>query len=64
MDTLFITNRGGQSLSGRFCELLKDVCLFDVVVGYFYSSGFYALSKALQKQRRYESLSVLEQVRK
>ncbi|HOV39411.1 MAG TPA: phospholipase D-like domain-containing protein, partial [Spirochaetales bacterium] len=52
MDTLFITNRGGQSLSGRFCELLKDVCFFDVVVGYFYSSGFYALSKALQKTEK------------
>mgnify|MGYP000872491005 CR=1 FL=1 len=52
MDTMFITNRQGQSLGDRFCELLHDARFFDVLAGYFYSSGFYALSKALQKTEK------------
>ena len=46
-DTTFITNEGENNLRDRFRVLIKDTRFFDVLVGYFYTSGFYALHKAL-----------------
>ena len=38
-DKTFITNEKGQTLQSRFASLIKDTVLFDVLSGYFYSSG-------------------------
>ena len=48
----FITNEKGNTLLDRFNALVKDTTLFDCLVGYFYSSGFYALEKALEKTEK------------
>ena len=53
-DTTFITNEDERTLLDRFRVLIKDTQFFDVLVGYFYTSGFYAL---------YESLETTEKVR-
>ena len=45
----FITNEENQSLKERFRTLIKDTSFFDCLVGYFYSSGFYAVYPALEK---------------
>jgi len=47
-DTKFITNEAGQTLRDRFRVLIKDTRLFDVLVGFFYTSGFHALYKSLE----------------
>lgn len=47
-DITFITNQEGQTLKDRFNELIKDVKFFDVLVGYFFASGFYAIYKSLE----------------
>ena len=47
-DRTFITNEGENTLKERFRVLLKDTRFFDVLVGYFYTSGFYALHKPLE----------------
>ena len=44
----FITNEENQSLKERFRALIKDTSLFDCLVGYFYTSGFYAVYPALE----------------
>lgn len=51
-DLSFITNERNQSLRDRFEVLIKDTAFFDCLVGYFYSSGFHALYKSLQKTKR------------
>jgi superfamily II DNA/RNA helicase len=48
-DTTFITNEGEKNLRERFRVLIKDTRFFDVLVGYFYTSGFYSLYKSLEK---------------
>ncbi len=40
-DLTFITNEGQTTLLGRFNDLIKNTQRFDVLVGYFFSSGFY-----------------------
>jgi hypothetical protein len=40
-DLTFFTNEEGQTLLDRFKVTLKSVQFFDVLVGYFRSSGFY-----------------------
>lgn len=47
-DTTFITNESGKSLKDRFSALIKDTRFFDVLVGYFYTSGFYAIYPTLE----------------
>lgn len=42
-DLTFFTNEDGQKLEDRFKRTLKDVQYFDVLVGYFRTSGFYRL---------------------
>ncbi len=46
-DTTFITNEGENNLRDRFKVLLTDTRFFDVLVGYFFTSGFYTLLKSL-----------------
>lgn len=47
-DLTFITNDTGHSLKDRFQSLIKDTRFFDVLVGYFYTSGFYAIYPSLE----------------
>jgi superfamily II DNA/RNA helicase/HKD family nuclease len=47
-DLTFFTNEEGNTLLGRFKSTLKDTQQFDVLVGYFRSSGFYQLQDALE----------------
>lgn len=42
-DLTFFTNEDGQKLEDRFKKTLKDVKYFDILVGYFRTSGFYKL---------------------
>ncbi|BCT55304.1 helicase-related protein [Dehalococcoides mccartyi] len=51
-DTTFITNEGENNLRERFKILLSDTRFFDVLVGYFYTSGFYTLLKSLQSTEK------------
>ena len=53
-DLTFFTNEEGSSLLSRFKSTLKDTQLFDVLVGYFRSSGFYQL---------YDSLEPIDKIR-
>ncbi|MCX6580802.1 MAG: SNF2-related protein [Candidatus Aminicenantes bacterium] len=46
-DLTFFTNEAGQDLLDRFKVTLKDTHLFDVLVGYFRSSGFYQLYRSI-----------------
>lgn len=47
-DLTFFTNDKNQSLLGRFKATLADTQLFDVLVGYFRSSGFYQLYDSIE----------------
>jgi superfamily II DNA/RNA helicase len=47
-DLTFITNEPKKNLLDRFKVLIKDTQFFDALVGYFYTSGFYALYKSLE----------------
>jgi superfamily II DNA/RNA helicase len=51
-DTTFITNEGEKNLLERFRVLIKDTRFFDVLVGYFYTSGFHALYKSLESTEK------------
>jgi superfamily II DNA or RNA helicase len=51
-DLTFITNEDGNTLLDRFNALVKDTTFFDCLVGYFYSSGFYGLEKALDNTKK------------
>ncbi len=51
-DQTFITNKDGVSLLDRFNQLIKGTSYFDVLTGYFYSSGFKALHKSLDKTKK------------
>ncbi|MAG85846.1 MAG: helicase [Flavobacteriaceae bacterium] len=51
-DLSFITNEENQSLKERFEVLIKDTSFFDCLVGYFYSSGFYAIYPSLESTEK------------
>lgn len=51
-DRTFITNEEGNTLQDRFRILLKDTSFFDVLVGYFYTSGFYTLYQSLENTQK------------
>ncbi len=51
-DLTFITNENSQNLLERFKVLIKDTELFDVLVGYFYTSGFHTLYKSLESTKK------------
>jgi hypothetical protein len=47
-DLTFFTNEPGASLLDRFKTILKHVQYFDVLVGYFRTSGFHQIYEALE----------------
>ncbi|MBU4133844.1 helicase, partial [bacterium] len=51
-DLTFITNEKGRNLLDRFKVLIKDTKYFDVLVGYFFTSGFYKLYKSFEKTEK------------
>jgi superfamily II DNA or RNA helicase/HKD family nuclease len=51
-DLTFITNEEDRKLLNRFQTLIKDTRYFDVLVGYFFTSGFHALYKSLEKTEK------------
>ena len=51
-DLSFITNEENKRLKDRFEVLIKDTSFFDCLVGYFYTSGFHALYKSLEKTEK------------
>lgn len=51
-DLSFITNEKNQSLKDRFEVLTKDTSLFDCLVGYFYTRGFHAPYRSLEKIKK------------
>ncbi|MBU1085881.1 helicase [Patescibacteria group bacterium] len=51
-DLTFITNEGEKNLLQRFKILIKDTQFFDVLVGYFFTSGFYKVYKTLDKTKK------------
>ena len=51
-DITFFTNEPDRNLLDRFKILIKDTKLFDVLVGYFFTSGFYALYKYLDSTEK------------
>jgi superfamily II DNA/RNA helicase len=53
-DLTFFTNEKGSTLLDRFKSTLKDVRYFDILVGYFRSSGFFHL---------YQSFEHIEKIR-
>ena len=48
-DLTFFTNDETQSLLDRFKATLKDTQLFDILVGYFYASGFTKLYDSIEQ---------------
>ena len=58
-DLTFITNEGNHSLLNRFKTLVKDTRFFDVLVAYFYASGFHALFDSLKNT---EKISIIKLV--
>src|SRR3989344_1583985 len=51
-DLTFVTNEKNRTLLDRFGVLIKDTRFFDVLVGYFFASGFHALYKSLDKTEK------------
>jgi len=51
-DLTFITNENGKLLKDRFEILIKDSRYFDCLVGYFYTSGFYAIYNSLENTEK------------
>lgn len=51
-DPTFITNEENQTLKDRFNVLIEDARFFDVLVGYFFASGFYAIYPVLEKTEK------------
>src|SRR3990172_7863778 len=51
-DLTFITNERNQTLLDRFKVLIKETRFFDVLVGYFFASGFYAIYKSLENTEK------------
>jgi len=51
-DLTFITNEKNRDLLERFRVLIKDTEFFDVLVGYFFTSGFHALYRSLEKTKK------------
>jgi len=51
-DLTFITNERNRNLLERFKVLIKDTQFFDVLVGYFFTSGFHTLYKSLEKTKK------------
>ena len=61
-NTKFITNEDGQTLQERFVSRIKNTQFFDVLSGYFYSSGFKAIYPSLEIPKKFASQLVLVQI--
>lgn len=48
-DLTFITNEKSRNLKERFEVLIRHTKFFDCLVGYFFTSGFHAVYKSLEK---------------
>ena len=48
-DTRFFTNEEGSKLSDRLKKWGKHAQLLDILVGYFYSSGFHEIYSSLEE---------------
>lgn len=55
-DLTFFTNEPGSTLLDRFQKTLKHTRFFDVLVGYFRTSGFYLLYDALESTEKIRML--------
>lgn len=51
-DLTFITNEDGKTLYDRFNTLISNSTSFDCLVGYFYTSGFHKVYKALENTEK------------
>jgi superfamily II DNA or RNA helicase len=51
-DLTFVTNDSSGNLRDRFATLIKSTQFFDVLVGYFYTSGFHAIYPSLEGTER------------
>ncbi len=51
-DLTFLTNEEGNTLSDRFRTLIKDTQYFDVLVGYFYTSGFWQIYPEIESSEK------------
>lgn len=51
-DLTFITNEPNQTLLDRFKVLIRDTRYFDVLVGYFFSSGFHQMYQSLESTEK------------
>ncbi|MGC8483631.1 MAG: helicase-related protein [Thermodesulfobium sp.] len=51
-DRTFITNEEGIKLVDRFKVLIQNTRFFDCLVGYFFTSGFYALYPSLESTEK------------
>lgn len=51
-DLTFITNEGNVKLKDRFAVLIKDAEYIDILVGYFYLSGFDLLHNSLETTKK------------
>ncbi len=73
-DTTFITNEEKKTLKDRFRVLIKDTRFFDILVGYFFTSGFYAIQSSLETTEKIriligigtgrQTLSLIEEAKK
>jgi len=63
-DNTFFTNDEGGTLLERFKKTLQHVDSFDVLVGYFRTSGFYTLYKELEKVKKIRILNGIDVDRK
>ena len=59
-DKTFFTNDKDGTLLDRFKKTLQHVENFDVLVGYFRTSGFYALYKELEKVKKIRILNGID----
>ena len=59
-DKTFFTNDSDGSLLDRFKKTLKHIKNFDVLVGYFRTSGFYLLYKELEKVKNIRILNGID----
>lgn len=51
-DLTFITNEPGNTLSDRFRTLIQDTEYFDILVGYFYTSGFWQIYPEIESSKK------------
>lgn len=57
-DTTFFTNEPGSTLLDRFRKTLKDVQYFDILVGYFRTSGFHQLYESFESHKKTKHLFI------